>query len=103
MVVALASDCNPGSCYSSSLPFCIALAVRELGMTPDEAVFAATAGGARALRRGDVGNLAVGSRADFVILDAPTAAHLAYRPGVPLVHEVWAAGQRVPSGLATVD
>lgn len=83
--VALASDCNPGSCYTSSLPFCIALAVREMGMTPAEAVWAATAGGAAALGRTDVGTLTVGSRADLVVLDAPSHVHLAYRPGVPLV------------------
>ncbi|HWJ09020.1 MAG TPA: imidazolonepropionase [Nocardioides sp.] len=85
VTVALASDCNPGSCYTSSLPFCIALAVREMGMTPTEAVWAATAGGAAALGRTDVGTLAVGSRADLVVLDAPSHVHLAYRPGVPLV------------------
>ncbi|QSR26808.1 imidazolonepropionase [Nocardioides aromaticivorans] len=85
VTVALASDCNPGSCYTSSLPFCIALAVREMGMTPAEAVWAATAGGAAALGRTDVGSLVVGSRADLILLDAPSHVHLAYRPGVPLV------------------
>jgi imidazolonepropionase len=95
VVVALASDCNPGSCFSSSLPFCIALAVRELAMTPDEAIWSATAGGARALRRTDVGHLAVGARADFIVLDAPRAAYLAYRPAVPLVQEVRVTGDRV--------
>jgi imidazolonepropionase len=84
VTVALASDCNPGSCFTSSLPFCIALAVREMGMTPAEAVWAATAGGAAALRRDDVGTLRVGARADLVVLDAPSYRHLAYRPGVPL-------------------
>ncbi|QIK68685.1 imidazolonepropionase [Nocardioides sp. HDW12B] len=82
--VALASDCNPGSCYSSSLPFCLALAVREMGLTPAEALRAATLGGARALRRDDVGHLRVGARADLVTLAAPSYLHLAYRPGVPL-------------------
>ncbi len=85
--VALASDCNPGSCYSSSLPLCIALAVREMGMTPAEAVHAATAGGAAALGRDDVGRLGVGARAHYAVLDAPSYVHLAYRPGVPLVVE----------------
>lgn len=89
VTVALASDCNPGSCYTSSLPFCIALAVREMGMTPAEAVWAATAGGAAALDRTDVGRLTVGSRADLIVLDAPTHIHLAYRPGVPLVSRVF--------------
>lgn len=93
--VALASDCNPGSCYTSSLPFCIALAVREMGMSPTEAVRAATAGGAAALGRTDVGTLAVGRRADLVVLDAPSHLHLAYRPGVPLVSQVWQSGRRV--------
>lgn len=90
--VALASDCNPGSCFTSSLAFCIALAVREMHMSPAEALWAATAGGARALRRTDVGHLAPGARADLVLLDAPNAVYLAYRPGVPLVHTVWRGG-----------
>ena len=83
--VALATDCNPGSSYTTSMPFCIALAVREMRMTPAEALWAATAGGARALRRPDVGRLAPGARADLAILAAPSYVHLAYRPGVPLV------------------
>ncbi|MGW1125037.1 imidazolonepropionase [Streptomyces sp. NPDC002526] len=93
--VALSTDCNPGSSFTSSVPFCVALAVRDMGMTPDEAVWSATAGGAAALRRDDVGRFAPGARADLVILDAPSHVHLAYRPGVPLVHEVWRAGARV--------
>lgn len=92
--VALASDCNPGSCYTSSMPFCVAVAVRDMGMTPAEAVWGATAGGAAALDRTDVGHLAVGARADLVVLDAPSHVHLAYRPGVPLVREVWVGGVR---------
>jgi imidazolonepropionase len=83
-VVALATDCNPGSCFTSSMPFVIALAVRELGLTPAEALWSATAGGALALRRSDVGRLAVGARADLAVLEAPTYRHLAYRPGVPI-------------------
>ena len=71
-VVALATDCNPGSSFTSSMPFCIALAVREMGMTTEEAVWAATAGGARALRRTDIGHLGVGARADLILLDAPS-------------------------------
>lgn len=93
--VALASDCNPGSSYTSSMPFCVALAVREMGMTAPEAVHAATAGGAAALGRDDVGRLAPGSHADLVVLDAPSAVHLAYRPGVPLVAAVWRDGRPV--------
>ncbi|MGH3359145.1 MAG: imidazolonepropionase, partial [Nocardioidaceae bacterium] len=95
VTVALASDCNPGSCFTSSVPLCIALAVREMRMTPEEALWSATAGGAAALRRTDVGRLASGARADFVVLDAPSYQHLAYRPGVPLVHSTWIRGQRV--------
>lgn len=91
-VVALASDCNPGSCFTSSLAFCIAVAVRDMGMTPDEAVWAATAGGALALRRTDVGRLSPGARADLVLLDAPNHLYLAYRPGVPQVAAVWKDG-----------
>jgi imidazolonepropionase len=90
--VALATDCNPGSCYSSSMAFCIALAVREMHMTPEEAVRAATEGGAKALRRTDVGHLRPGARADVLMLDAPSHIHLAYRPGVPQVARVWRAG-----------
>jgi imidazolonepropionase len=95
VTVAIATDCNPGSCFTSSMPLCIALAVREMRMTTEEAVWAATAGGARALRRTDVGHLALGARADLIMLDAPSHAYLAYRPGVPLVAAVWQAGQRV--------
>jgi imidazolonepropionase len=84
VTVALATDCNPGSSYTSSMPFVIALAVREMRMTPAEAVWAATAGGARALQRDDIGTVTVGSRADLTVLDAPSYVHLAYRPGVPI-------------------
>ncbi|MBU3866353.1 imidazolonepropionase [Streptomyces sp. 4503] len=90
--VALSPDCNPGSSFTSSMPFCVALAVREMGMTPDEAVWAATAGGARALRRTDVGRVSPGARADLALLDAPSHVHLAYRPGVPLISAVWHNG-----------
>ncbi|MHA7985778.1 imidazolonepropionase [Rathayibacter sp. CAU 1779] len=92
VTLALASDCNPGSCFTSSMPFVIALAVRELGMTPDEALWSATAGGARALRRDDVGRLSPGSSADLVLLDAPNHVYFAYRPGVPLIRRVWKQG-----------
>ncbi|KQM81153.1 imidazolonepropionase [Agromyces sp. Leaf222] len=95
VTVALASDCNPGSSFTSSLPFCIAMAVREMGMTPAEALWASTAGGALALRRTDVGAIRPGARADLVELDAPSHVHLSYRPGVPLVRRVWAAGELV--------
>lgn len=95
VTVAIACDTNPGSSFTSSMPFCIAIAVRDMGMTPAEAVWAATAGGARALRRDDVGVIAVGARADLVLLKAPTRIHLAYRPGVPLVEQVWKDGVAV--------
>ncbi|HET7660374.1 MAG TPA: imidazolonepropionase [Oryzihumus sp.] len=82
--LALATDCNPGTCYSSSVPFMLALAVREMGLTPAEALHAATAGSAKSLRRNDIGRVAVGSRADLTVLEAPSYLHLVYRPGVPL-------------------
>ncbi|MEV5509566.1 imidazolonepropionase [Streptomyces orinoci] len=94
VTVALSTDCNPGSSFTSSMPFCIALAVRDMGMTPDQAVWSATAGGAAALRRTDVGRLTPGARADLALLDAPSHVHLAYRPGVPLVSAVWRRGVR---------
>jgi imidazolonepropionase len=83
--VALATDCNPGSSYVTSMAFIIALGVREMAMTVDEALWSATRGGALALRRDDIGHLGVGASANFAILDAPRAAHLAYRPGAQLV------------------
>ncbi|MEO8852005.1 MAG: amidohydrolase family protein, partial [Allobranchiibius sp.] len=86
--VALATDCNPGTCYSSSMPFMIAVAVREMGMTPAEAVRAATAGSAASLRREDIGVLRVGARADVAVLDAPSYRHLSYRPGVPIASTI---------------
>jgi imidazolonepropionase len=95
ITLALATDCNPGSSYTTSMPFCIALAVREMGMTPAEAVHAATAGGAQALRRADIGVLRPGARADLVVLAAPDPGYLAYRPGVALVAGVWKDGRRL--------
>ncbi|MGE0218263.1 imidazolonepropionase [Mycolicibacterium sp.] len=92
VTVALATDCNPGSSYTTSMGFCIAVAVRDMGFTPAEAVWSATAGGARALRRDDVGVLTPGNRADFLQLAAPSYVHLAYRPGVPLVGDVVIGG-----------
>ena len=92
LTVALATDCNPGTAYTTSMPFAVALAVREMGMTPAEAVWSATAGGAAALRRPDVGVLRTGARADLALLDAPSHVHLAYRPGVPLVAGVVRGG-----------
>ena len=88
VAVALACDCNPGSSFTTSMAFCLAVAVRDMGFTPAEALRAATLGGAAALRRDDIGHLRVGARADLVVLDAPTYVHLMYRPGVPLVHRV---------------
>ena len=95
VTVAIATDCNPGSSFTTSMPFCIAVAVRDMNFTPAEALWAATAGGAAALRRDDVGTLARGKRADFLCLDAPSYIHLAYRPGVPLIRDVVHSGQRI--------
>jgi imidazolonepropionase len=89
VTVALATNCNPGSSHTTSMAFCIAIAVREMGMTPSEALWSATAGGAQSLGLATSGNLAVGSRAHVVELDAPNHIHLAYRPGVNLVRRVW--------------
>jgi len=90
---AIATNCNPGSSYTTSMSFCIALAVRDMRMTADEALHAATLGGAKALRRDDVGRLSPGARADAVVLDAPSHTHIVYRPGVPLVAVTISAGQ----------
>ncbi|TDO62767.1 imidazolonepropionase [Kribbella sp. VKM Ac-2571] len=95
VTVALATDCNPGSGYSSSMPFCIALAVREMHMTPAEALWSATAGGAASLRRPDLGHLTPGTQANLAVLDAPSYLHLAYRPAVPLVTQTFVAGRPV--------
>jgi imidazolonepropionase len=95
--VAIASDCNPGSSYTTSMPFCIAAAVSLLGFTVEEAVRAATFGGAKALLREDIGTLAVGKKADLVLLNAPSYIHLAYRPGVNLVHSTYKSGRAVTS------
>ncbi|MEV0069427.1 MULTISPECIES: imidazolonepropionase [unclassified Amycolatopsis] len=93
--VALASNANPGSSYTTSMAFCVTTAVLQMRMTVSEAVWSATAGGARALRRDDVGYLRPGARADVHVLDAPSVTHLAYRPGVPLTHAVWRRGERM--------
>jgi imidazolonepropionase len=95
VVVALATDCNPGSGYSSSMPLCIALAVREMRMSPAEALWSATSGGAAALEREDVGHLGQGAQADFAVLGAPSYLHLAYRPGVPLVAATYRGGHHL--------
>jgi imidazolonepropionase len=84
VAIALATDCNPGTCYSSSMPWVISLAVREMSLSPAQALFAATAGSAKSLRRTDIGRLVVGNRADLTVLGAPSYLHLAYRPGVPI-------------------
>ncbi|GAA4546627.1 imidazolonepropionase [Amycolatopsis samaneae] len=93
--VALASNANPGSSYTTSVAFCVATAVLQMRMSVEEAVWSATAGGARALRRTDVGVLRPGARADVHVLDAPSVTHLAYRPGVPLTWAVWRRGERL--------
>jgi imidazolonepropionase len=102
--IAIASNCNPGTSYTSSIAFCVTTAVLQMGLSVQEAVRAATFGGALALRRHvgrdddgqrAVGSIAVGHRADLQLLDAPSATHLAYRPGMPLTHAVWRAGERL--------
>ena len=93
--LAIASNCNPGTSYTSSMSFCVTTAVLQQRLSIAEALRAATRGGALALRRGDVGHLAAGARADLHVLDAPAAIYLAYRPGMPLTHAVWRAGRRV--------
>ncbi len=95
--IALASNCNPGSSYTSSMNLVVALAVLQCGLSTAEAVHAATAGGAAALRRTDVGHLAPGARADIHVLDAPSHAYLAYRIGMPLTHLVFRRGEAVPT------
>ena len=97
VTVAIASNCNPGSSYTTSISFCIALAVRDMNMTIDEAIAAATTGGAAALRRKDVGRLAPGGPAHLSIIDAPNRHHLAYRPGVPLIWRTLGADYVQPS------
>lgn len=98
--VALATDCNPGSSFTTSMPFCMAIAVREMQMSPDEALWAATAGGAKALRRTDVGHIGLGANADFVVLNAPSHLHLTYRPGVNLIGQTWLAGKPLTPNAA---
>jgi imidazolonepropionase len=101
VTIALATDCNPGTSYTTSMPFCIALAVRDMHLTPAEALRAATVGGASALRRDDVGVLAPGMRADFIRLQAPSYIHLAYRPGVPIIDSVVIGG--VPTNESSAN
>jgi imidazolonepropionase len=93
--VAIATDCNPGSSFTTSMPFCIAVAVRDMRFSVEQAVYAATMGGAKALQRDDVGLLAVGKAADFIVLDAPSYLHLAYRPGVDLISETFISGTSI--------
>mgnify|MGYP002654450514 CR=1 FL=1 len=95
VTVALATDCNPGSSYTTSMAFCIAIAIREMGFSPEQALWSATLGGAKALRRSDVGSIAVGKSADLVILNAPSYLHLGYRPGVNLVQQVIKSGKTI--------
>jgi len=95
ITVAIAADCNPGSSYTTNMSLMIALAVREMHMSPEQALWSATKGGAQALRRNDVGHLSVGANADFVILKESSYIHLAYRPGVNLIDEVWQHGTKI--------
>jgi imidazolonepropionase len=93
--VALATDCNPGSSFTTSMPFCIAIAIREMGFSPEQALWSATMGGAKALRRSDIGSLSVGQSADLVVLNAQSYLHLGYRPGVDLVSQVFKSGKSI--------
>lgn len=93
--VAIATNCNPGSSFTTSMPFCIAVAVREMNFSIEEALWSATKGGALALGDNSRGSLQVGGRADFAILDAPSYVHLAYRPGVNLVNATYKNGEIV--------
>ena len=93
--VAIATDCNPGSSFTTSMAFCMAVAVRDMGFSPEQALWSATVGGAQALRRTDIGGLSLGMKADFAVLNAPSYIHLSYRPGVDLVDSTWIAGQNV--------
>ncbi len=95
VTVALASDCNPGSSYTSNMPFVMAVAVRDMYFSPEQALWSATKGGALALRRTDVGHLGVGAKADFSVLRTSSYIHLSYRPGVQLIDEVWRHGSRI--------
>jgi len=93
--VAIATDCNPGSSYTSSMAFCISIAVREMHFSPEQALWSATLGGALALQREDVGMLSIGKSADFVVLDAPSFRHIPYRPGVDLVEQTFISGTSI--------
>lgn len=95
--VALATDCNPGTSYVTSMPFVIALAVREMNMTIDQAVWSATAGGAAALKRTDIGRIQAGHNADFLVLNRPKIDYLAYNPGTSPVAHVYRAGKLLRS------
>ena len=95
ITVALASDCNPGSSYTTSMAFIMAIAVREMHFSPEQALWSATMGGAKALRRDDIGYLFEGARANFSILNADSYIHLAYRPGVQLIEQVWRDGLQI--------
>ena len=95
VTVALATDCNPGSSFTTSMPFCIAVSIRDMGFSPAQAVWSATMGGAKALRRKDVGGVSLGMSADLVLLSAPSFRHLGYRPGVDQVSRVIKNGQTI--------
>ncbi len=95
VTVALATDCNPGSSYTTSMGFCIAVAIRDMGFSPEQALWSATLGGAKALRRTDIGALSVGMSADFSILSAPSFRHLGYRPGVDQISQVLRSGKTI--------
>ena len=98
VTVAIATDCNPGSSYTTSMAFCIAVAIREMGFSSEQAIWSATMGGAKALRRDDIGMVAVGKSADLTILNAPSFRHIGYRPGVDLIDQVIKQGKSIYKG-----
>ena len=95
VTVALATDCNPGSSFTTSMAFCMAVAIRDMGFSPEQALWSATMGGAKALRRKDVGAISVGMNADLVLLSAPSFRHLGYRPGVDQIQQVIKDGKAI--------
>jgi imidazolonepropionase len=95
VTIALATDCNPGSSFTTSMSFCIAVAIRDMGFSPEQALQSATLGGAKALRRTDIGGLSVGMSADLSILSAPSFRHLGYRPGVDQISQVLKSGKTI--------
>ncbi|HEU5113312.1 MAG TPA: amidohydrolase family protein, partial [Acidimicrobiia bacterium] len=100
VTVAIASDCNPGTSYLESMGLVISLAVVQMGLTTDQAIHAATRGGALALGMEGQGTIAPGSAGDLVVLDAPSPEHIPYRPATSLVWKTIKAGRVVAGDRA---